>query len=201
MSLPLARHVPGERKNGRVIAAGLIEAGDEMGAAGSRRTGADRKPASKLGLAGGGERRSFLMADTNPFNIGAADRIGERIERVANQCENMLDPNLLKHANHDVRDRLGHRCLLKNRGLSSRTEFISDVSNGNPSTAGSSQWLHAARTSAAAIRALRAVRRGVYPSRNKPLSLRCSVMTTATTVPDAKVRTPMTSHRGSKKAS
>ncbi len=33
------------------------------------------------------------------------------------------------------------------------------------------------------------------------VSLRCSVMTTATTVPDAKVRTPMTSHRGSKKAS
>jgi hypothetical protein len=46
------------------------------------------------------------MADTDPFNISAADRIGERIERVANQCENMLDPNLLKHANHDVRDRL-----------------------------------------------------------------------------------------------
>jgi hypothetical protein len=113
----LARHVPGERKNRRVIAGGLIEARDEMSAAGSRRTGADRKPASKLSLAGGGERRSLLMADTDPFNIAAADRIGERIERVADQCENMLDPNLLEHANQDVRDCLGHRCILKNRGF------------------------------------------------------------------------------------
>jgi len=75
----LARHVPGERKNGRVIAAGLIEARDEMSAAGPRRAGADRKPAGKLGLAGSGERRSFLMADADPFNVAAADRIGERI--------------------------------------------------------------------------------------------------------------------------
>jgi len=137
----LARHVPGERKNRRVIAGGLIEARDEMSAAGSRRTGADRKPASKLSLAGGGERRSLLMADTDPFNIAAADRIGERIERVADQCENMLDPNLLEHANQDVRDCLGHRCLLKNRGLSSRTKSISDASNGNPSTVGPNQGL------------------------------------------------------------
>jgi hypothetical protein len=45
----LARYVPRERKNGRVIAAGLIEAGDEMGAAGSRRTGAD--PSRPVSLA------------------------------------------------------------------------------------------------------------------------------------------------------
>jgi len=81
------------------------------------------------------------MANTDPLNIAAADRIGERIERVADQCENMLDPNLLEHANQDIRDRLGHRCLLKNRGLLSRTKSISDVSNGNPSTSGSNRWL------------------------------------------------------------
>jgi len=62
--------------------------------------------------------------------------------RVADQCENMLDPNLLEHANQDIRDRLGHRCLLKNRGLLSRTKSISDASNGNPSTVGSNQGLH-----------------------------------------------------------
>jgi hypothetical protein len=38
------------------------------------------------------------MADTDPFNIGAADRIGERIERVANQRENMLALALIEAA-------------------------------------------------------------------------------------------------------
>jgi hypothetical protein len=50
-----------------------------MSAAGPCRTRADRKPASKLGLAGGRKRRSFLVADANPFNFAAADSIRERI--------------------------------------------------------------------------------------------------------------------------
>ena len=108
----LARHVAGQRQNRRVIAARLIEAGDEMSAAGPGRAGADPEPAGKLGLAGGGERRSLLVADADPFDIAAADRVGERIERVADQCENMLDSNLLEHADQDVRDCPGHMCLL-----------------------------------------------------------------------------------------
>ena len=150
-AVQLARHVPGERKNRRMVAARLIEAGDEMGAAGSGRSGADPKPTSKLGLASGCERRSLLMADADPFNFAVADRIGERIERVADQCENMLDANLLEHANQDVRDCLGHRYLLKNRGLSSRTKSISDASNDNPSTVGSNQGLIVKSSSALQI--------------------------------------------------
>ena len=34
-TLQLARHIPGDRKNRRVVATCLIKAGDEMGAAGS----------------------------------------------------------------------------------------------------------------------------------------------------------------------
>jgi hypothetical protein len=63
-----------------------------MSAARAGRAGADREPASQLGLPSGREGCSFLVADTNPFNVAAADRVGERIKRVADQCENMLDP-------------------------------------------------------------------------------------------------------------
>jgi hypothetical protein len=108
----LARHVARERQDRRVVAARFIEAGDQMRAAGAGGAGADREPAGKLGLAGGGKRRAFLVADADPFDVAAANRVGERIERVADQSENVLDPDLLEHADQYVRDRLGHLRLL-----------------------------------------------------------------------------------------
>jgi hypothetical protein len=50
-------------------------------------------------LPGGGESGAFFVADADPFDVAAANRVGERIERVADQPENLLDPDLLEHAN------------------------------------------------------------------------------------------------------
>ena len=63
-----------------MIAAGFIKAGDEMSAARAGCARADREPAGQLGLAGSGQRGSLLVADADPFNVAAANRIRERIE-------------------------------------------------------------------------------------------------------------------------
>ena len=61
----LARHVARERQDRRVVAARLIEAGDEMRAAGAGLAAADREPAGELGLTGGGKRRTFCLLYTS----------------------------------------------------------------------------------------------------------------------------------------
>jgi hypothetical protein len=43
--------------------------------------------AGKLGLTGCCQRRAFLMTDADPFDLAAADGIGERIEGIADQSE------------------------------------------------------------------------------------------------------------------
>jgi hypothetical protein len=55
--------------------------------------------AGKLCLASGGQRRAFLMTDADPFDLASPHRVCEWIERVADQPEDMFDPDLLKHAN------------------------------------------------------------------------------------------------------
>jgi hypothetical protein len=86
---------------------------DTMRAAGAGRAGAYRQPAGELGPAGCGEGCSFLVADADPFDFASADGIGERIERVADQSEDMFDPNLLENTNEHVCDRFGHRHLTR----------------------------------------------------------------------------------------
>jgi hypothetical protein len=78
-----------------VVAARLIEAGP----AGTSCTGTYCEAAGELRLAGGGERGAFLVTNTDPCNVAAANGIGERIERVADQSEDVLDPDLLECAN------------------------------------------------------------------------------------------------------
>ena len=94
-AVQLARHVAGQRQHRRVVAARLIEARDQVGAAGAGGAGAHRKPAGELGLAGRGKRGAFFVADADPFDLASPDRVGERIERIADQPEYMLDPDLL----------------------------------------------------------------------------------------------------------
>ena len=95
-----------------MVAARFIKSGDEMSATGTGRAGADGEPAGKLGLARGGERRAFLVTNADPFDLAAAHRVGERIERVADQRENLPDADLLKHADQNFRHCLRHRTLL-----------------------------------------------------------------------------------------
>jgi len=63
-----------------MVAAGFIEAGDQMRAAGAGGAGTHRELACELGLAGGGQSRSFLMTDTNPFDVASTERVGYRIQ-------------------------------------------------------------------------------------------------------------------------
>ena len=119
-----ARHVAGERQNGRMVAARFIKSGHEMRAARSGRAGADREPAGQFRLTGGGQRGAFLVADADPFDLAAANRVGERIERVADQPENVLDADLLEHADQNVRDCLGHLRLLFFSGNAFRMSYL-----------------------------------------------------------------------------
>src|ERR1700730_1366611 len=105
-ALQLARHVAGEGQNRRMVAAGFIEAGDQMRASGARGAGADRETAGKLGLAGGGQSSALLMAHPDPFDAASSDRVRERIERVPDQPENLLHANLLERTYQDARNRL-----------------------------------------------------------------------------------------------
>jgi hypothetical protein len=96
--LQLTRHVAGESQNGRMVAPDFMEAGDQMGAAWTQSAGKHREIAGESGLVGGSQRRALLMADFDPFDFASSDRVGERIQRVADQSEYLLDPDLFEDA-------------------------------------------------------------------------------------------------------
>ena len=75
-----------------------------MGAAGAGGAGADGEASAELGLTRGRQRRPFLVADPHPFDEAAPNRIGERIERIADETEDMPDADLLKRSNQHIRD-------------------------------------------------------------------------------------------------
>jgi hypothetical protein len=52
------------------------------------------------------------VANADPFDVAATDCVGKRVQRIADQSENVLDPDLLKHADQNIRNRLRHRRLL-----------------------------------------------------------------------------------------
>ena len=58
-AVQLARHVARQRQDGRVVAARLIESGDQMVTAGTGGAGTDCEATGQLGLAGRSECRSF----------------------------------------------------------------------------------------------------------------------------------------------
>src|ERR1700733_5124012 len=107
-SLELAGHITGERQNRRMVATCLIKTGNQMRASGTRRAGTYRKPASELGLTGGGQRGSFLMAHADPLDLAFSNRVSERIQRVANQSEYVLNASLFQYAHQELSNRLGH---------------------------------------------------------------------------------------------
>ena len=111
-ALVLAHHVAGNRQDRRMVETGFIKAGDQMRAAGAGGTGAHRELPRKLGLTGGGERRPFLVAHTDPFDIAATNRVRQRVQRVGDQSEDMLDAGLLEHGDEDIRNRFSHLPLL-----------------------------------------------------------------------------------------
>jgi hypothetical protein len=57
-------------------------------------------------LARSRQRRTFFMADANPFDLATADRVGKRIEGVANWSKDVSDPDLFERTDQNVGNRL-----------------------------------------------------------------------------------------------
>jgi hypothetical protein len=86
------------------------------------------------------------MADADPFDSAASNRIGERIEGVTDQSEDLLDPDLFEYADQDVRHCLRHVLLLTPHRTSSAKPMML-----NSGVAGAAEE----RTPAAAVVRLR----------------------------------------------
>jgi hypothetical protein len=54
-------------------------------------------------LARGRERGTLLVADTDPFNVSLSDNVPDRIKRVGNETEYLLDADLFEHINQGSR--------------------------------------------------------------------------------------------------
>jgi hypothetical protein len=48
------------------------------------------------------------VADADPLNVASANRVGERVEGITDQPEDMLDPELSERADQNIRYRLCH---------------------------------------------------------------------------------------------
>ena len=95
-----------------MVARGFIEAGYQMRAAGTGRTGADGEAPGEFRLTSGGQRRPLLVADADPIDAAASYRVGERVERIADETEDMPDADLLKRSNQHIRNGSRHPRLL-----------------------------------------------------------------------------------------
>src|SRR6202022_3569151 len=91
-------HVAGQREHGCVVAARFIKPRHQVVAARAGGAGAYPKPAGELGLAGGGQCRAFLVTDADPFDLASPYRVGQRIEGIPDQSEDMPDTDLFDHA-------------------------------------------------------------------------------------------------------
>ena len=105
-----------------MVAICFIEPGDEMGAAGSGCSATDAEPAGELCLAGGSKRRPFLVTDADPFDFAVANGVADRIQRVANEAEYLLDANLFERVDQSTSYCLYHLHLLTFRAWESRRQ-------------------------------------------------------------------------------
>jgi len=87
-----------------MVAASFIEARNQMCAARTCGAGTHRKAPGELCLPRGGQRCSLLMSDANPFDMASANGVGERVQRVADQSENLLYPGLFERTNQEFRN-------------------------------------------------------------------------------------------------
>src|SRR5262249_41328681 len=113
-----SRHVARQGQDRRMVARCFVKAGDKVGAAGTGRARAYAEAAGQLRLPRRGECRSLFMADADPlYLLAPANRIAQRVEGIADQAEDLPNPNLFEHADQDVRYHLSHLLLLLKLGL------------------------------------------------------------------------------------
>src|SRR5262245_11967099 len=109
----LARHVAGKGKDRRMVAGCFIKPGDEVRAAGAGRASAYPDATSQLGLPRSSERRSLFMPHADPFYLAAANRVSQWIEGIADQAEDLPNPDLFERADQDVCYHFSHLSLLR----------------------------------------------------------------------------------------
>jgi len=91
--------------------------------------GTHREPAREFCLAGCGERRAFLVTHTDPFDAASADCVRQWVQGVTDQCEDLLDTDLLEHADQDIRYCFSHsplRVSLTLRRLPLSLDFLGE---------------------------------------------------------------------------
>jgi hypothetical protein len=62
-----------------MVAASFVKTGDQMSTAGTCGAGTHPEATGELGLAGGGQRRAFLVTHADPFYLAASNRVREGI--------------------------------------------------------------------------------------------------------------------------
>src|SRR5262249_62265845 len=112
-SAQLGHHVAGKSKDRRVVARRFIKTGDKVRAPGTGRACTDPEATSQLGLSSSGERCSLLMPNADPFYLAAANRVAQRVQRIADQAEDLPNADLFQHGDEDVRYHLSHWSLLR----------------------------------------------------------------------------------------
>jgi hypothetical protein len=52
------------------------------------------------------------VPDANPLDLAAANRVAQRVKRIADQSEDLPNPDLFEHADQDICYHLSHLSLL-----------------------------------------------------------------------------------------
>ena len=81
-----------------MVACSLVETRNQVGAAWPRRSGAHREATGELGLVGRGQGSTLLVPDAHPLYSALPDGIAQRVQRIPDKAENLLDSNLLRTA-------------------------------------------------------------------------------------------------------
>jgi hypothetical protein len=103
------RNVAGNRQHRRMVVARFVEAGEQMRRARPGRSGADAETSADLGLTGRRQSRALLVAHAEPANpFFAPDRVGERVQRVADDAEHLADSGLDQGIDEQLPDGLRH---------------------------------------------------------------------------------------------
>ena len=86
----------------------LVEAVDEVQAAGAARSRTGREFPGQHGVGTGGEAARLLVPDVHPADAAAPDRLRHVVERVAGDAVAAADPRLLEGLDHDICYGSGH---------------------------------------------------------------------------------------------
>ena len=91
-----------------MVACSLVETRNQVGAAWPRRSGAHREATGELGLAGRGQGSTLLVPDAHPLYSALPDGIAQRVQRIPDKAENLLDSNLFENGNKGLCDGTRH---------------------------------------------------------------------------------------------